>query len=132
MDKNFNDQELSDIMKEIEALEEGFTEPVEDQISSHLMEELAELDESQAVPMASPKVVSLDAAKPKAPPVATASAPSPSTSMSFSVQGQINIDLNFDIGGKVVHLEVSQQGLNIVMDGGVTFFVPVADAKKAV
>ena len=47
MDKGFNDQELSDIMKEIESLEEEFSAD-EDSTkveASAIMEDLAELDE---------------------------------------------------------------------------------------
>jgi len=127
MDKNFNDQELSDIMKEIEALEEDFSGP-EDKYDSPLMEELAELEETESVPVSSAKVVSFEAARPEP------SKPSavPATSMSFKVQGQLNLELQFDIGGKVVCLEVSEDGLNIEMEGGVKFFVPVSASKKAV
>lgn len=129
MDKNFNDQELSDIMKEIEALEEDFAEP-EDKYDSPLMEELAELEETQSVPVSAAKVVSFETAKAESAKPAAAAVPA--TSMSFKVQGQLNLELQFDIGGKVVCLEVSEQGLNIEMEGGMKFFVPVSASKKAV
>jgi hypothetical protein len=127
MDKNFNDQELSDIMKEIEALEEDFSEP-EEKFDSPLMEELAELEESESVPVSAAKVVSFESARAEASKPAVKAA----TSMSFKVQGQLNLELQFDIGGKVVCLEVSEEGLNIEMEGGVKFFVPVSASKKAV
>ena len=50
--KSFNEQELSDIMKEIEALEEEFSgEDDSEKIqASAIMEELAEMDESTSIP----------------------------------------------------------------------------------
>lgn len=129
MDKSFNDQELSDIMKEIEALEDDFT-TVEDKAATPVMEELASMDESVSVPTATEKVVSLDSKR--AAPKETSSN---STSMSFKVQGNLTLDLNFEIGGKTVSLEVTEAGLTIEMDGGMKFTVPVTEKaafKKAV
>lgn len=123
MDKSFNDQELSDIMKEIEALEEDF----QTEASSEVMEELAVMDEKQAIPQTNktePAVVHMK-------PVASQRA---ATAMSFKVSGDLNLDLQFDIGGKVVSLSVTQTGLTIEMDGGMTFTVPVSTShvtKKA-
>lgn len=129
MDKSFNDQELSDIMKEIEALEDDFT-TVEDKAATPVMEELAHMDESVSVPKETAKIVSLDTKR--AAPKETSSN---STSMSFKVQGNLTLDLNFEIGGKTVTLEVSEEGLTIEMDGGMKFTVPVTEKaaiKKAV
>ncbi len=129
MDKSFNDQELSDIMKEIEALEDDFT-TVEDKVASPVMEELANLDETVSVPVETAKVVSLDSKR--AAPKETSSN---STSMSFKVQGNLTLDLKFEIGGKTVALEVTESGLTIEMDGGMKFTVPVTETsalKKAV
>lgn len=135
MDKSFNDQELSDIMKEIEALEEEFGgEEDSDKVqASAMMEELAEMEESKSIPVTNkhdPQV--LPFVKEIAPQAAKTTAP---TSMSFKVQGDMNLELQFDIGGKTIKLDVSEAGLNIQMEGGVTFSVPVSDAhsiKKAV
>jgi hypothetical protein len=120
MDKSFNDQELSDIMKEIEALEDEF-KAEEDVTSSPVLEELAALTEEIAVPQAKAKILTLE---PKTAPVKTSST---GTSMSFKVQGELNLDLQFDIGGKVVSLAVSEKGLTIQMDGGMTFNVPLTE-----
>lgn len=131
MDKSFNDQELSDIMKEIEALEEDMeTEDVKS--PSPVLEELAEMDESESVPVSTSSIVSLDS-KRSAPKVEASAAPS--TSMSFKVSGNLTLDLKFDIGGKSVALEVTETGLTIEMDGGAKFTVPVdskSSLKKAV
>ncbi len=130
MDKSFNDQELSDIMKEIEALEEDFSD-TDEKVASPVMEELAFLEEEASVPItASKNVVSLETSRP-----AAKSAPEASTSMSFKVHGQLTLELQFDIGGKVVCLEVTESGLNIEMEGGMKFTVPVGEKsvlKKAV
>ncbi|MCM2350138.1 MAG: hypothetical protein NDI69_08945 [Bacteriovoracaceae bacterium] len=131
MDKSFNDQELSDIMKEIEALEDDFSEP-EETLTSPLMEELAHLDEAESIPV-SPKIVALEEARPVAAPAPKAQFEA-STSMSFKVHGQLNLELQFDIGGKVISLEVTEEGLNIQMEGGMKFYVPVSEktsSKKA-
>ena len=54
MDKSFNDQELSDIMKEIESLEEEFSgsDETEMEEASSVMEELAEMEEEKSIPFA--------------------------------------------------------------------------------
>ncbi|MBA2404651.1 MAG: hypothetical protein H0V66_07760 [Bdellovibrionales bacterium] len=136
MDKSFNDQELSDIMKEIEALEEEFggeaeTDKVEAS-SSDMMEELAALDEEVSIPTTNRQDPTILPFEKKVTPMTKSTS---STAMSFKVQGDLNLELQFEIGGKTVMLEVSETGLNIKMEGGVTFSVPVADAqsiKKAV
>lgn len=150
MDKSFNDQELSDIMKEIEALEQDFN--VQDEkTATPVIEELADLDESQSVPMpnalqeeeveetlapsavGASNVVSFEQKREAAEQVSHFSGAS--TSMSFKVQGNLTLELQFDIGGKVVCLEVTESGLSIEMEGGMKFSVPVTDTtsfKKAI
>ncbi|WPU64402.1 hypothetical protein [Peredibacter starrii] len=130
MDKSFNDQELSDIMKEIEALEEDFSGEEEVHATSSVLEELAHMEEKEAIPVAAPAPVSLEskraAPKPAPAPAPVQSSSPASTSMSFKVQGNLSLELQFDIGGKVVCLEVTESGLNIEMDGGMKFTVPVS------
>jgi hypothetical protein len=129
MDKSFNDQELSDIMKEIEALEENMDE-TDVKMSSPVLEDLAVMEERQSVPSSTTPVVSLDSKR-----SAANSTSGHSTAVSFKVQGDLTLDLQFEIGGKVVMLEVTEQGLSIEMEGGVKFSVPVTEAnsiKKAV
>lgn len=135
MDKSFNDQELSDIMKEIEALEEEFSGDVESEKieATSVMEELAEMQLDQSVPETNKKETVLPFER-KAP-VKTVAKTSAQSSMSFKVQGDMNVNLQFEIAGKTVSLDVTEAGLTIVMDGGMTFSVPVSDAhsvKKAV
>ncbi len=117
MDKSFNDQELSDIMKEIEALEEDFQGEEKVAQASPVLHDLSELPETKAIPL---KPVKEESFVTKAP-----------TAMSFKVQGDLNLDLEFEIGGKFVCLQVTEDGLTIVLDGGMTFKVPVSDKKAA-
>ena len=142
MDKSFNDQELSDIMKEIEALEEEFgAEESSDKIeASAMMEERAEMDEEKSIPVTNKTDSILPFEKKITPTMAapmatTTNKTTAATAMEFKVQGDLNLALKFDIGGKCIMLEVSETGLSIKMDGGVSFTVPVTDAhsiKKAV
>lgn len=116
-EKGFNEDELSDIMKEIEALEGDFKK--EQSQMTPVVGELAKLDEKVAVPSkASKKSEVVEFNK------SAGSGSKFPTSMNFKVQGEMSIDLQFDVGGKVVHLAVSETGLNVSMDGGVTFSVP--------
>jgi hypothetical protein len=133
MDKSFNDEELSDIMKEIEALEldgmGGDDGPME---SKAVMEELADMEEEKSIPVTSKKVPEvLQLERKHQPQESKTVAPA---SMKFKVQGEMNMELEFEIGGKTIMLEVSESGLCIQMDGGVSFNVPVSahSVKKAV
>jgi hypothetical protein len=143
MDKSFNDQELSDIMKEIEALEEDYAGASDDS-APEVMEELSGQSESvsenvrmmvtEEKPISTSNIVSLkDKTSPSEEDVGK---PSPaSTAMSFKVQGNLTLDLQFEIGGKMVCLEVTESGLQIEIEGGITFAVPVnaqTQLKKAV
>ncbi len=139
MDKSFNDQELSDIMKEIEALEDDFHQEapeaqkmeVIEEASSDVVEDLAEMSEEESIPKTNhsdSQVLSFE----KSTPVASHKSP---TTMSFKVQGEMNLELFFEVGGKTIALEVTESGLSIQMEGGVTFTVPVAGSgavKKAI
>jgi len=136
MDKSFNDQELSDIMKEIEALEEEFTgeEDTEKLQASAIMKELAEIEIEDSVPTTKKQESTVLEFNKKATPKAIP-ATKTATSMTFKVQGELNLELQFEVGGKTIMLEVSETGLNIQMEGGVKFSVPVSAAqslKKAV
>ncbi len=130
--KSFNEQELSDIMKEIEALEEDFSGEKQ---ATPVMEELSHMDETQSIPSKvrhheeevleehHAEIFTMESSHPKVQ--------KPTSAMSFKVSGDLNMELQFDIGGKVVCLEVTEAGLNIQMEGGVTFHVPVGDHKKS-
>jgi hypothetical protein len=145
MDQSFNDKELSDIMKEIEALEQDYASGPEQKVSP-VIEELVELDEDKAVPTSTENVLSWEAKKTETEVIEEEEVVSSSwestpiksentTSMSFKVQGNLALEMKFDIGGKVVSLEVTQSGLTIELEGGMKFSVPVSgpeEYKKAV
>ncbi len=127
MDKSFNDQELSEIMKEIEALEEEFSGEAEESFeASSVLEELAEMKEEVAIPVAKKPEPQIIPFKPVAKPQVSAG-----TSMSFKVQGDMNLDLVFEVGGKSVSLSVSESGLTIQMEGGINFNVPLNEKSSA-
>lgn len=130
MEKSFNDEELSDIMKEIEALEEDFKgEKVKAEAkATPVIAELAKMQAEDAVPLKS-EVVEIDK---KAAPKNNSKGHSPAC-MQFKVEGDLNLDLKFEISGKVVNLSVSEKGLQLEMDGGMTFSIPLekTNAKKS-
>lgn len=156
MDQSFNDQELSDIMKEIEALEQGFKseetgtpvavaeefEPknefeeikkIDSMNASSEVEEVTTVDSTNNVLSleTSPNEAYID--KHTSSPAFAASVHS--SSMTFKVQGNLSLDLKFEIGGKVVCVEVSETEFSIEMEGGMKFTVPVQEKsgfKKAV
>jgi len=47
------------------------------------------------------------------------------TAMSFSVEGDMKLDLSFLIGGNEVQLHVTEEGLEIELEGGAKFTLPV-------
>jgi hypothetical protein len=145
MDQSFNDQELSDIMKEIEALEEDF-EASSETGSGSVLEELAQLEEGRKKPETSGNLVSMGTLKSEIteksettpskkfhpemnsetnPASITATSSTfATTSLKFKVSGDLCLDLELEIGKKVVSLKVSESGLSIEMDGGMKFIIP--------
>jgi ABC-type Zn2+ transport system substrate-binding protein/surface adhesin len=158
MDKSFNDKELSDIMKEIEALEEDFkTQENEFTVAaSPVIEELAHMSVEDSVPVAKvvPHIVPqqekhVEHHHNHGPAQHHHAhdhdhdhehdhdhhhhhAPAGHSAMSFKVSGDIKLDLQFDVGGKIVELCVNESGLHIKMEGGMTFTVPLTHEKKKV
>ena len=53
------------------------------------------------------------------------------TAMSFHVEGEMKFELSFHIGGKFVGLTVTEEGLEIGLDGGAKFTVPIEEAERA-
>lgn len=164
MEKNFNDQELSDIMKEIEALEEGFKSEAESPVmqevqetqeapqvvmssedmtqeeekqeeedapvteiydpmaeASEVVKELASMDEEVSIPVAKKEEASVISMPMRSSEVTGTRG----SSMSFKVSGSMDLDLQLDVGGKVICLKVTESGLNIEMEGGMTFNLPL-------
>jgi uncharacterized protein YkuJ len=120
MEKGFNDEELADIMSEIESLEKEFaeetsTKPAE--ASSAVVHELAQRPLKETVLKTNHTETQ-------------ASAPA---SLSFKVQGQMTMQLNFEVNGQTVALSVTEQGLSIQTESGATFSLPLAkEAHKKV
>lgn len=52
------------------------------------------------------------------------------TSMSFNVQGNMHLHLSFNISGKVVDLSVNDNGLELELDGGMKFSIPLDVSQK--
>lgn len=52
------------------------------------------------------------------------------TSMSFNVQGDMCLNLSFNISGKIVELSVNDNGLELELDGGMKFSVPLDVSQK--
>lgn len=159
MEKGFNDQELADIMNEIENLEKEFAEetpaqhsapeahdeaPAEDFEAFHeeaqeaeeidhtepaVLRQLVEKPIEKVVPHAAPhhdKVVHM--AKPVEKVSLQAAAP---VSLNFQVSGQMQLHLGFEVNGQALSLSVSEAGLEIEMDSGAKFTLPLAPAKAS-
>ncbi len=167
-EQNFNDAELQDIMNEIENLEREYEEEDSSSSASKSEEtsleltdadlaELSELDgelssvEEEQVEeedfegsQEQPQEAEIVEMRPEAQAVGTSGA----GPMNFSGKGQMDFEMNFQIGSSQAHLQVQQdQGLHIKMDGvalhidesgcqvkmkgGVQFSVPFDESKKA-
>lgn len=113
MEKSFNEDELADIMNEIESLENG-SEEVDLQARSE------EGDIDNIHPIASEEERTHD----------TRVQPAHHSEMSFHVEGQMNLSLGFVISGTEVQINVSEDGMQITMENGATFHLPV-DSKNA-
>ena len=137
MDKSFNDDELADIMSEIENLEKEFAD------SDSVSEEVSEVDHtepevlSQLVEKPVEEVVHKTNYSEKVVPMKKPEH-SPSSnhhsSLSFKVEGQMSMSLAFEVNGQSVSLEISESGLQIQMESGATFNLPMSQsgaAKKA-
>ena len=53
------------------------------------------------------------------------------TSMNFNVEGDMKLSLAFNISGKVVNLKVNDQGLQIDLEGGMKFSIPLENADQS-
>jgi hypothetical protein len=53
------------------------------------------------------------------------------TSMSFKVEGEMQMDLSFCIGGQDVSLHITEQGFEIELAGGAKFILPLTHVKSS-
>jgi hypothetical protein len=155
MDKSFNDDELADIMNEIENLEKEFAESVdaapvdEPQAQAEAAEEPVE-EAEEAIDHTEPEVLAELVSKPieevvhktnhseKVVPMKKVEAPvhhapvaSGHSSLAFKVEGQMTLSLAFEVNGQSVSLEISDAGLQIAMDSGASFHLPMTKAGAA-
>ncbi len=125
----FNDDELKDIMDEIESLEKEFSDdevvsPSETPVESPE----PQMTQSEVKTPSVNKVESITKNSPKATPSFSGGAKS---KMSFKVEGQIAMELDFEVSGKRVSLFVDEQeGITIELEDGAKFCLPVS-AKAA-
>jgi hypothetical protein len=125
MDQGFNDKELADIMNEIENLEKEFGQGTHSSAGSTDNQVLAELAQ-KTVEESVLKTNSQSSVMPfSAPQKKSGSATS---SMTFKVEGQMNINLSFEIGTESVSLLVGEDGLTINLLNGTCFKVPIKNA----
>ncbi len=45
--------------------------------------------------------------------------------MNFTVEGEMSLDMSFNVGGKVVELKVSEDSFEILLEGGMKFSIPM-------
>lgn len=139
-EQGFNDAELQDIMSEIENLEreyegddkpEAIDESSEVNASSEQVEEEHESIVETNLVNLTPKTSSVSA----------------DHQVDFQGSGQMNFSMNFDVAGQTAHLEITEQGLvvsldgmhlslneengcTVEMEGGVKFSVPMGNQAK--
>ncbi|MAX67896.1 MAG: hypothetical protein QF441_00505 [Bacteriovoracaceae bacterium] len=53
------------------------------------------------------------------------SSPKTHSSMSFKVEGDMKLDLSFQVSGKEIHLNISEEVFEIELEGGMKFSLPV-------
>lgn len=131
MEKSFNDQELADIMNEIENLEKEFategssssTTTVSE--TTEVLSDLVKEDLGKVLPQA--KINNIIPIKTNT----TSKTSSPSTSMNFKVEGDMNIELSFQVDGETLSLSVGSEGLVIHLQGGATFNLPIKTTSQA-
>ena len=147
MEKSFNDQELADIMNEIENLEKEFSseaKPSEAKVvevspvsadEEQVLSEMVNSESFEAPIESQPSnIIALKNAEFKNTPVETAktSTTSGNSSMSFKVEGDMKVDLSFQVDGETITLTVGSEGLVIGLQGGATFNLPVKSASHKI
>jgi len=133
-EQGFNDAELQDIMSEIENLEREYEDdaPAAKTTEAHVEEVIETTAE----------VVEDNIVKFEKKTTSTGEHP-----VEFTASGQMNFSMNFEVAGQTAHLEVTENGLvvnvdgmhlsineadgcSVEMDGGVKFSVPMGGQAK--
>lgn len=143
-EQGFNDAELQDIMSEIENLEREYDDetPESKEASAPVVEEEVVTEiETTTTEHKEDNIVSF---KPKAKAVTSGEG----HQVDFQASGQMDFAMNFEIAGQTAHLEVTENGLvvsldgmhlsvneeegcTVEMDGGVKFSVPMKSKAKS-
>lgn len=154
MDQGFNDDELADIMNEIESLEQEFQEETAPQAQAESVEEVKEEPENEAEQKPEPLSEVVEQLAQKSDEeikqvqseqhddgnvhaikqdVSSHKSNWQETSMNFSVEGDMKMNLFFNIAGKSVSLHIQDGAFEIELEGGMKFSVPVSEqeSKKA-
>jgi hypothetical protein len=134
-EQNFNDDELAEIMNEIENLEEdmdivteepdeftvvGDVDAIVDEVHEAVpvLEEVVKMEAEQVIP--STNVVDIAPS-----PAPTHNSSAGTSSMNFNIEGQMNIEMGFTIGGQFVAISVNEDGFEIAMESGAKFTIPL-------
>ena len=122
MNKKFNESELEEIMSEIETLEKEFSKVDDDAPqSSDVLRRLTEMTVEEAT--ARGATIHQFQKEP--------SQKTHETAMSFKVSGQMSLNLNIELAGKMVNISVDEgEGLIIELEDGMRFQVPVSDTSS--
>lgn len=144
-EQGFNDAELQDIMSEIENLEREYEDdaPVSKEVEAEVV--VSDHDSIEEVePVAEEVHENVVNFEPKIKNHTTGS----EQQVEFQGSGQMNFALNFEVGGQTAHLEITEAGLvvsldgmhlsvneeegcTVEMDGGVKFSVPMKTKAKS-
>jgi hypothetical protein len=142
-EQGFNDAELQDIMSEIENLEREYEDdaPVS---SKRQAEVVTHEQDSASEPVAetsNDNIVNFE-------PQTETQAVSGDQQVEFQGSGQMSFSMNFEVAGQTAHLEITEAGLvvsldgmhlsvndiegcTVKMDGGVKFSVPMKTKEKS-
>jgi hypothetical protein len=52
------------------------------------------------------------------------------SSMSFAVEGDMKLDLSFNISGKIVNLSINENGFELELEGGMKFNIPLDEVSS--
>ena len=118
-EQGFNDSELEEIMEEIESLEDEPTNAAGQ--ASETASNEAPVEDAD-----SSNVISLG----NEPSGTTDHSGASNASLDFAVSGDLNLSMNFHVGGQKINLTVNEnQGFVISLPGGAKFNVPLAGVK---
>ena len=125
-------QEMAESAEEepvAEMVEEAVEEPVAEVFQEPVAEVLAEVAEMPVEKVVAQHEIFEENVHPISAPSAV-KAPATTgghSSMSFTVEGDMKLDLNFNVSGKQVQLNISENGFELELEGGMKFSIPLDD-----